>query len=190
MGWHNFRVWDLDIVETHNLPNQIYDSEHVGMKKVDAFEAVLKRFNSSVVIEKHPYFFEASHSDLLEDYVFLAVDTLSARKEILPCIKNNIDIEIAIETKMGFTHAELNILDPYNPEYIDKMISNMKDDSEVPDAPCNERIITTLTNVVASSVVHHFCSHASSLRREEAYDFSSPKTFYSLQQSLTTFKTG
>ena len=37
MGFHNFQVWDLDIVENHNLPNQIYENEDIGSKKVDAF---------------------------------------------------------------------------------------------------------------------------------------------------------
>ena len=53
MGWHNFQVWDLDIVESHNLPNQIYNLKDIGSKKVDAFEKHIKRFNPSAKVIKH-----------------------------------------------------------------------------------------------------------------------------------------
>lgn len=167
MGWHKFRIWDLDIVESHNCPNQIYDIDQVGMKKVDAFEIVLKRFNPQVIIEKHDCFFESHlHADLLEDYVFIAVDSNSARKDIFQCLEENLSVDLAIETKMGFTHAELNLMRPFTGEFrsaIDMLVS----DSDLTESACNARIITTLTSIIASNVVHLFSAHASKYRKEK-----------------------
>ena len=186
MGWHNFKIWDLDVVESHNLPNQIYAPEHIGMKKVDAFEAVLKEFNPQVHIEKHDCFFEAEkHSTLLDDFVFIAVDSLSARKDIVACCKNNIMIDTIFETQMGFKHGVINVFDPIESTKIDSYLSLLKNDDEVEESACNERIITTLTSIVASSVVHLLCAIASQERNGESFDVPS-KLIYSLNPVLQT----
>ena len=159
MGWHKFRVWDLDIVESHNLPNQIYTHDDIGKKKVIALKEQLLRFNPEIEIETHDYFFESSkHTDLLEGPTIITVDSLSARKDIGNAIKGNILVNNAFETRMGFSHAEINYLDCCNETKIQKWQSLLKDDSEVTESACNERIITTLTCQVASTVVHLLCA--------------------------------
>lgn len=187
MGWHKFCIWDADIVESHNCSNQIYDLSHVGTKKVDAFEEVLKRFNPDIQIEKHDYFFTSElHADHLEDAVFVAVDTLSARKDILECAKGNVLIDILFETKIGFNHAELNSIDPSNEILLDKWISLLKTDEEVQESPCNERIITTLVAIVASNLAHLLCAYYSSARKTETFKTNS-KTIFTLTNNLTTY---
>ena len=37
MGFHKFRIWDADIVESHNLPNQIYETVDINNKKRTIF---------------------------------------------------------------------------------------------------------------------------------------------------------
>lgn len=188
MGWHNFRVWDLDLVESHNLPNQIYDLEHVGMKKVDAFEAVLKRFNPQVQIEKHDCFFESElHESLLEDYVFIAVDSLAARKDIMSCCIDNIMISHIFETQMGFKHAIINSFNITETTKIKNYIDALKNDDEVEESACNERIITTLTSIVASNVVHLLCFIASSRRNDVSLDNIPNKFIFNLAPILKTF---
>lgn len=188
MGWHNFRIWDSDIVESHNLPNQIYSAKHIGQKKVDAFETVLKEFNPQVQIEKHDCFYESKiHSDLLNDIVIIAVDSLSARKDIATALIDNFMVDKAIETRMGFTHAEVNVLDPANKTHLQSFIDMLKSDDEVTESACNERIITTLTNMVASFVVHRISDFASSDRRETQDTLNPSKTVFSLTSGLKTY---
>ena len=186
MGWHKFRVWDLDVVESHNCPNQIYDLDQVGMKKVDAFEAVLKRFNPQVIVEKYDCFFESSlHADLLEDYVFIAVDSNSARKDIFECLEENLSVDLAIETKMGFTHAELNVMRPFTGEFkaaTDMLVS----DEKLTESACNARIITTLTNIIASNVVHIFSAYAAKYRKEKTL-LIQRKTIFQLDPYLKIY---
>lgn len=187
MGWHKFRIWDPDVVETHNCPNQAYDIIHVGQKKVDAFEQVLTQFNPQVTVEKYDCFFTSTdHADLLNGPVFVAVDSLSARADIISCLRDNLFVDIVFETRMGFSHAELNILDPLNDKQIDNYLSMLKTDDEVQESACNERIITTLTTIVASSLVHKLCDFYSSSRRNTTFN-SPSKTIYSLgTNNLTT----
>jgi len=63
MGFHKFRLWDHDLVEPHNLANQVFDHNHIGMPKVEAVKDVLTRFNPAIMVETHQKFFESN--DLL-----------------------------------------------------------------------------------------------------------------------------
>ena len=164
MGWHKFQIWDLDLVESHNLPNQTYNISHVGMKKVDALEKVLLDFNPMVQIEKHDYFFDADNQDhitSLEDCVFIAVDSLDTRKSIYSSLLFHPFVDIIFETRMGFTHAEMNVIKTTNVNKINQIVEMLKADSEVEESACNERIITTLTAIVSSTLVHKLCQYAS-----------------------------
>ncbi len=202
MGWHQFQIWDLDLVESHNLPNQAYDVRHIGMKKVDALEQVLLNFNPSIQVEKHPCFFDhenSEHSSALEDYVFIAVDSLDTRKNIYNLLRLHPFVDIVFETRMGFTHAEINVLETKNIDQIDRIVSMLKTDSQVEESACNERIISTLVTIVASELVHRLCTFASLHRHHpdvsdtfsESYQstFNSllGKTIYSLAPKLNIY---
>lgn len=187
MGWHNFRIWDADIVESHNCPNQIYGSKHLGLPKVDAFEQVIKEFNPLAVVEKHNHFFEAEkHINELEDAVFVAVDSLAARKDIISNISSNPLVDIVFETKMGFTHAEMNIFSSEDTKTIDNYLAQLKTDDEVPDSACNERIITTLVSIVSSNVAHSLCDYYSSIRRKTHFNLPK-KSVFNLVETLTAY---
>lgn len=189
MGWHNFIIWDSDVVESHNLPNQAYDVEHIGMKKVDALENVLKRFNPNVQVTKCDYFFDSNNPDHvseLSDYVFIAVDSLNTRKEIYSILKLHPFVDVVFETRMGFTHAELNIIETSNIHKIDEMISMLKTDSEVTEAACNERIISSLVAIVSSALVHNLCYITSSTRTGNKFE-NYGKTIFNLSPNVSTY---
>jgi hypothetical protein len=185
MGFHNFRVWDADIVESHNLPNQIYDTEHIGMRKVDAFKAVLQRFNPEVKVETHDYFFDSSHKDLLNGPMVLTVDTMSARKESLSTFKLNYKVNNVFETRLGFDFGELNIIDNMNVNEADSWFSCLRSDSELEEGPCNLRICTTLVSMVSSYTVHCICAMLSSRRKGTSWEYSK-KTLFNLDPKITT----
>lgn len=194
MGWQHFRVWDADVVESHNLPNQIYDLDQVGMSKVHAFRDKLLQFNPEVIVEVYDEFFISEvHNDLLEDYVFVAVDSLSARKDIVAGLESHLLVEHVIETRMGFEHAEINIINPAYSSQIQAYLNTLKTDEEVTESACNARIITTLTCIIASSVVHTICGLAAQDRHGEVYSPQSKQIFSlpsNINNPLSTFALG
>lgn len=187
MGFHNFRVWDLDIVESHNLPNQIYEADQVGMKKVDAFEQILQRFNPTIKVEKHPYFFTSEeHKWLLDGPLVLTVDTMHARKDIFNAFKLNWKVKNVFETRLGFMHAELNVLDNMNLSKLQNWNENLLSDEDIPEAPCNERIITSLVGIVSATAVHQICAMLGSRRTGNAWN-PKTKTIFSLNPELSVY---
>ena len=178
MGWQHFRVWDADIVETHNLPNQIYTINQVGMSKVDAFKQSLEIFNPQVIVETYNEFYtSAEHQHLVEDFVFIAVDSLSARQDIVEGLESHLLVDLIFESRMGFEHAEINILDPSRPSQIHEYLATLKTDDEVTESACNARIITTLTCIVASSIVHTICAFAAQDRHQQQYNINRKQVF-------------
>ena len=182
------------LLKLNFTPNQIYDLGQVGLPKVDAFKQKLLQFNPEVIVETHNVFFTSQeHRDLLEDFVFIAVDSLSARKDIVQGLESHLLVDYAIESRMGFEHAEINIIDPAFSTQIESYLSTLKTDEEVTESACNARIITTLTCIIASSIVHTICGLAAQERHEKVYSPASKQIFSlpsDINNSLSTFTLG
>lgn len=158
MGFTNFKIWDHDRVEEHNLPNQTYDVEHVGMLKVEALTKVLQRFNPEVKVEAHPKYFTAAEDGVdLEGPLVLTVDTMAARKEITDCFEYNPLVNTVFESRLGFDHGTVNIIDNVSADEIAGWKASLLNDDEIPDGPCGLRICTTMVQAVSSFLVHQIC---------------------------------
>jgi hypothetical protein len=187
MGYHHFRLWDMDVVEEHNLPNQAFDLEHVGTLKVNALKAVLERFNPDVTVEVHTTPFDSADADLLEGPVVMAVDSMKARGIILDAAFLNPKVDKVFETRLGFDYGEVNVLDNMNPSQVKNFRTGLIDDDKVPEGPCNLRICTTLVGMVSSWTVHTLCEYQSRKAKAEPWDLSGKKYMFSIGSGLTTF---
>lgn len=170
MGFTRFRIWDHDVVEAHNLPNQAYDIEHVGMPKVEALKHVLQRFNPEVEVEANQCFFTAKkHGHDLEGPLVLTVDTMSARKEITNCFDNNFLIETVIESRLGFDFGTVNIIDCTSDEDITEWNNSLFSDDEIEEGPCGLRICTTMVGLVSNFMVQQLCKKYNLQSRSETW---------------------
>ncbi len=158
MGFSNFVLYDADIVEEHNLPNQTYEPEHVGLPKVEALAMVLKRFNPEIRIETNNGFFTEANASALQGFVVIATDNMKSRKLIIKESTFNPAIDGLFEARLGFDYGEVNIVDPLSVIDCDNFVNGLKDDQDIPEGPCNLRICTTLVGIVTSHLVHQMCA--------------------------------
>jgi molybdopterin/thiamine biosynthesis adenylyltransferase len=102
VGATKIRVWDHDIVEDHNLPNQMFMLEHVGIPKVEAVKDMVYR-GSGVEIESR--FEKVEGPNTFGEVVFLAIDSMdgnSGRRGIYESsLKMSVSTKLVIETRMG-----------------------------------------------------------------------------------------
>lgn len=183
MGFHRFRLWDGDSVEPHNLANQVYDVEHIGMYKTDALQHVLKRFNPAVQIEKFSTFFESKEdSKLVQGPLVIATDSMKSRKDILQTFRLNIDVYGVFEARLGFDYGEVHIIDNMNSQSCREWKETLLNDSEVEEGPCNLRMCTTLVQLVSSYLVHQICNKF--VQRDRTKWKYKPKTCFSLSDEL------
>lgn len=170
MGFHKFIIFDNDSVEAHNLPNQAYDLQHVGLKKVDALEQVLLRFNPRIQVQKHDtYFTSEEHFSLIKDILVIAVDSMRARADITTVFDGNPKINLVIESRIGFEFGEVNIIDPMSDDEIQNWKASLRDDSEIPEGPCGRRICSTTVSMISTFMVQQMCMQKSCERRQIAW---------------------
>jgi sulfur carrier protein ThiS adenylyltransferase len=184
MGWTKFKLWDNDIVENHNLPNQAYALRHIGMNKVDALKELLKEFNSYIEVETFARKFTSTEdTENIADTVIVSTDSMSSRMDIYEAIHNSDKINLVLDTRLAFDYAELYAFDPSIIANLYAWKDTLRDDSEIPDGPCNLRLCTTLVQVVGSTAVHYSCVPHAVWRgaRVRAFPF---KTLYMLSDRL------
>lgn len=88
LGITNFVLYDFDIVEPHNLANQMFVHSDIKVPKVEAVKRIITDINpeANATIE---IFGEGYSNQNLNGYVFLCVDNIDLRREI--CINNRMN---------------------------------------------------------------------------------------------------
>ncbi len=101
-GVKKFTLWDFDVVEPRNLANQMFREKDVGKPKVDALLDILGEINQEILDEAvlQP---KGWQGQKLSGYVFLCVDSIELRREIVekhfdsPYIKAMFDFRTRLE---------------------------------------------------------------------------------------------
>lgn len=148
LGIEVIHIWDMDIVESKNITNQLYFAKQIGMKKTDALEQLLKAINPSVTIIKHGEY----KDQVLSGYVFLNVDSIELRYKIATANKDNKNIKAMFDCRMRLEDAQSYAAD-WTDEAQKKTFINTMDftDEEAKEATPVSACGTTLS--VAPTVV-------------------------------------
>lgn len=179
LGMKQIHVYDPDIIESHNLANQIYNAEDVGGPKVIGCANFLKRklgilydrpapdgyhFRSTKVTRRY---LEESSSTVAGGIVFLLTDTMESRNEITKALHNRCmraaDAPtrmaaapmLIIETRMGSTHGSVFTLNPYDNIAYKQWKSTLVDDTDTDNielSPCG----TTLSVGTTASLIANY----------------------------------
>lgn len=167
LGWGDnlqgqgiLKVFDGDVVEEHNLANQIYESSHIGKPKVEALKEIILR-KCGFEIEVHNEMI-TDQINIRSTYVFLLTDTMSSRKEIFDkCLKYSFDTDLIIETRMGLREGRVYAFSPHDGDHVKAWQDSLYNDEEAETSMCgaSSSIITTavfLSSLACSRVVQHF----------------------------------
>lgn len=98
MGLTKFKLYDFDFVEAHNIANQMFRHIDIGKKKTEALRDILTEINPEVEIELA----EKYTNEQLNGYVFMGVDSIEPRKDIVnnnlynPFVKAIFDVRISL----------------------------------------------------------------------------------------------
>ena len=78
LGLTNITVYDFDVVESHNIPNQVYSISQIGQPKVNALYDIIYNTTGTKINVKN----EKYTNQRLTGIVFLMVDSMAERKRI------------------------------------------------------------------------------------------------------------
>ena len=160
LGVQDIHVWDFDKIEDHNLANQLYGPDHIGMNKVDAIQKVLKE-QADMDITVHA---ERVTDQRLDGVVFLLTDTMASRKEIFAnSLKFKPHVDLVIETRMGAQEMVIHAFEPVHPGLVEKWESTLTSDDVEVAAPSDCGAQTTIgatASMLAGFASWQFLKHA------------------------------
>lgn len=104
LGIKKLHLYDFDTVSSHNITNQMFLTNQIGQPKLLALASILKAINPDIEIVFHKTGWEKGMP--LTGYVFLAVDNIDTRKEIVNDNFYNPNIIAMFDTRMRLTDAQ------------------------------------------------------------------------------------
>lgn len=138
LGIKTIHVWDFDKIEEHNIANQAFGNNHIGMMKVEAMAQIVKEQTGTEIVA-HPD--KVDGSQTLGEYVFLLTDTMASRKEIYTNgIKFRPFIKALIETRMGADNGRIYTISPSSVEQCQEWENTLYDDDEAERSACGASI--------------------------------------------------
>ena len=149
MGIRELFIWDFDKVEEHNLPNQLYQKNDVGVFKVKALEKRLKEY---IIGDQKIKTITKAWDGTIKPIMISAIDSMDERKKIWEKIKDDQNCSLYIEARTG---AEMIRIYAFNPnsitaqEFYEK---TLYPSSEAEDLPCSARAIFYNQFIVAGLI--------------------------------------
>lgn len=160
LGLTNIVLYDFDFVEDKNIANQLYRKIDLGKPKVEALKEILVDINPEIknTIELVS---EGYTGQLLDGYVFMAVDSIDIRREIVDKNKLNLRIKAVFDYRMGLTDAEHYAAKWNNVKQKNDLRNTMnftqeEADAATPMSACNQMlsVAPTIRTIVAFGVAN------------------------------------
>lgn len=160
LGVNELYLYDFDKVSEHNITNQMFRQADVGELKVTALAKQLQEINPDIKLHLEPQ----GYTELtrLRGIVFLAVDSIELRKEIVTTLKYNKDIVYVTDCRMGLTDAQCYAASWDNEKQINSLLQTMQFTSEeakeaTPISACGTTLsVTPTVRMIVSLCVSNF----------------------------------
>jgi molybdopterin/thiamine biosynthesis adenylyltransferase len=147
MGIGNIQIWDHDIVNTHNIPNQMYFPEHLGGNKAE----IMAEFATKLGAEVDARVEEFTDQDL-SGIVIVSVDSMKARRKIWRKAKYNSDVSLFIDARMGGEMGMIFAINSCHFPEVKYYESTLYSDEEASELPCTARAIIYNTFGIAAMI--------------------------------------
>jgi len=177
-GSGTMTIWDGDMVEEHNLPNQLYGEEDVGKPKVVALQEHVRRqtgFSPTPVAK----FWDG---EKLTGLVVSGLDSMAVRKKLWDSLKHKSS-SLYVDGRMGGEAAIIYAARPMDPDDVKFYESELNTDEDSPDIPCTARAViynTSRIGALISNIIKRW-SRGEEFPRELIFDFA---TYYIATREL------
>lgn len=160
-GITKFALWDFDLVEAHNLANQMFRKKDIGKKKVDALLDILCEINPDIKDDAQLKD-KGWNGQQLSGYVFLCVDNIDLRRQIVqqhfdnPYVKAMFDFRTRLEDAQ---HYAANWADyKMKKDFLNSMnFSHEEAKEETPVSACNVSLsVCPTVRVICAQGVANF----------------------------------
>ena len=153
VGVGSIEVFDPDIIEEANLPNQFYRNTDVGSPKVEALARLVADFSETAEVIPHFEAYDPTQNYAgSPDVVICAVDSMEFRKELWLKVKNKFKPFLYIETRMGGEDFRVYALSPLMSSLHGVYENTLYTSKQAEQIACTEKAIMYNVMMVASLV--------------------------------------
>ena len=121
-GVEDLVLWDFDTVEPHNIANQLYTEEDVGKPKTETLLTLLRKINPKLKKAKVK---EKYESDILSGYVFMCVDNVEVRQDIVNTNKMNPNVSAVFDFRTTLLEGQCYFADWRNKKQKESLIQSL-----------------------------------------------------------------
>ncbi len=163
---YNTVLYDMDIVEIHNVGSQMYSIKDLGKNKAVKAKEIAESFGNDNYIT----FGEFTENSPIDNIVFSCFDNMKARKLLFEKWyanqlsktsehrkENPKEINIMLDFRM--TAEEMQIYIVKSKSDAEKYKTTLFDDSEVEEAPCSYKATCQTGAIIAGLGVSAFLNH-------------------------------
>lgn len=150
VGFGQIEVFDDDMVEEHNLPNQFYRMKDIGKPKVEALKELVMDFTEMEIEVHNSLYIDQPCRDIL----IVAVDSMDVRIAIYNHVKRFPNLRLLIDGRMGGEFFSVNTVDMSNPlekEFYEKTLYSSE---EAESLPCTAKAIMYTVGMVSGMIVN------------------------------------
>lgn len=160
LGLRRITVYDHDVVEPHNLANQLYTAQDVGAPKVEGLRAWATQKLGTEPPDTFQFIAERyDDQELPPSVMFLLVDSFVERRRILDHL-TGLDTPTVfhiIETRMASTHGEVLQFCPLDLHQVERWSATLGNDDEAEASACGASIsVGTTASILANMAVWQF----------------------------------
>lgn len=148
MGMSNLTVFDDDVVDEHNLPNQFFRVEDLARLKVEALADLVRAFERTE-IRTVPRRFDGGS---LSGIVVGAVDSMASRSAVWESVRFNPAVRLFIDARMGGLVSIVRPVRPCDVGDVRRYERTLHSDDEAAPEPCSARAILFTVLAIASTV--------------------------------------
>lgn len=158
MGLTKFTLYDFDIVEAHNIANQMFRAIDVGKRKTEALMEIMRDINPDVSVDIEDEYID----QMLNGYVFMAVDKISVRKQICNTNLMNLNIKAVFDVRIRLTDAQAyaarwNVYEEKQNLLQSMNFTDDEADAETPTTACNMTLsVAPTVRVICNMQVANF----------------------------------
>lgn len=124
-GITKMTLWDFDTVEAHNVANQMFRNIDIGKPKVEALASYLAEINPEIKsdLKLMP---DGWRGQRLSGYVFLAVDSIDLRREIVEKFKGSPYIKAMFDFRMALLDGQHYAADWSDSKMVEDFLATMQ----------------------------------------------------------------
>lgn len=155
LGFTDLHIYDFDKVEDGNITNQLYTFHDIGELKTDALSKKLLEINPHIKVTSHGAYIKQK----LKGTVFLCVDSIELRREIIQAQVTNTNIDLMLDTRMRLTDAQGYTAVWNNAKHIEALLNTMQfndEDDLTPLSVCGTTlsVAPTILTIVSYQIMN------------------------------------